>query len=54
VPAGVAAVAIDPAAIGDIAVFAAGLAVVLVLLAAVEISGGGRRDLLRLRIARAC
>ena len=55
VPIGVAAVAIEPAAVGDSTVFAASLAVVRVILAAAHAgAGGGLTDLLRARITRAC
>ena len=53
VPAGVAAVAIEPASTGDIGVFAASLAAIRLVLAAAHVQGG-RRDLLRQRITRAC
>jgi len=52
VPIGVAAVAIEPAAHGDPAVFAGALAVARVILAVAH--GEGGPDLLRGRIARAC
>jgi low temperature requirement protein LtrA len=54
VPAGVAAVAIDPAATGDSTVFALSLAVTRVVLAVAAAAGAGGADLLRERIARAC
>jgi low temperature requirement protein LtrA len=54
VPAGVAAVAIDPTFTGDVAVFAASMAVTRLVLAAISGVGAGRTDLLRLQIARAC
>jgi low temperature requirement protein LtrA len=64
VPAGVAAVAIDPASHGDITVFALSLAIIRVLLAAAYVVGGGDTgatgarsrvsELLRTRITRAC
>jgi low temperature requirement protein LtrA len=53
VPAGVAAVAIEPASAGDSGVFAASLAVTRLVLAAISGVGAGRTDLLRLRVARA-
>jgi low temperature requirement protein LtrA len=54
VPAGVAAVAIEPASSGDVAVFALSLAAIRVVLAAAYGYKAGRTDLLRLRITRAC
>jgi len=54
VPAGVAAVAIEPASTGDVAVFALSLAAIRVVLAAAYGFKAGRTDLLRLRITRAC
>jgi low temperature requirement protein LtrA len=61
VPAGVAAVAIDPAATGDVAVFALSLAVIRLILAVAAVAGVQRTedaprpaDILRLRIGRAC
>jgi len=54
VPAGVAAVAIDPASTGDVAVFALSLAAIRVVLAGAYGFKAGRTDLLRLRITRAC
>jgi low temperature requirement protein LtrA len=54
VPAGVAAVAIEPASTGDVAVFSLSLAVIRVLLAAGYGYKAGRTELLRLRIGRAC
>jgi low temperature requirement protein LtrA len=54
VPAGVAAVAVAPAATGDTGVFAASLAVTRLVLASVSAAGAGRTDVLRLKIARAC
>jgi low temperature requirement protein LtrA len=54
VPAGVAAVATEPAADGDIAVFALSLAVIRLVLAAAYGYKAGRTDVLRLRIGRAC
>jgi low temperature requirement protein LtrA len=59
VPAGVAAVAIDPASTGDVAVFALSLALIRVILAVAAAAGVERTstprpaDILRLRIARA-
>jgi low temperature requirement protein LtrA len=52
VPVGVAAVAIEPTSTGDSTVFALSLAVVRVLLAVANLTE--TRDLLRLRITRAC
>jgi low temperature requirement protein LtrA len=54
IPAGVAAVAIEPASTGDSAVFALSLAVIRLVLAAGHVVGGGLRDALRERIGRAC
>ena len=60
VPAGVAAVAIDPASTGDVTVFALSMAVIRVILAVTAAAGVERTptprpaDILRLRIARAC
>lgn len=54
VPIGVAAVAIDPASTGDSTVFALSLAAARLVLAGAHMSGGGREDLLRRRITRAC
>jgi low temperature requirement protein LtrA len=53
VPAGVAAVAIDPASVGDGAVFALSLAAVRLLLAAAHVVDGGWAELVRRRITRA-
>jgi low temperature requirement protein LtrA len=54
VPAGVAAVAIEPTSGGDAAVFALSLAVIRLVLAAGYVAGGDAADALRLRITRAC
>jgi low temperature requirement protein LtrA len=54
VPAGVAAVAIDPAATGASTVFALSLAATRLVLAAATAVAGGGTDLLRGRITRAC
>src|SRR5262245_31103506 len=54
VPAGVAAVAVEPASTGDTAVFAASLAVTRLVLAAAHGANSSLAELLRLRIARAC
>jgi low temperature requirement protein LtrA len=54
VPAGVAAVAIQPASVGHSTVFALSLAVTRLVLAGAHAVDGGRRDLLRKRITRAC
>jgi low temperature requirement protein LtrA len=54
VPAGVAAVAIEPASTGDSTEFALSLAATRVVLAAVTAVRGGTDDLLRERITRAC
>jgi low temperature requirement protein LtrA len=54
VPAGVAAVAVDPASTGDSAVFAASLAVTRLVLAVAHGANRSLADMLRLRIARAC
>ena len=54
VPAGVAAVAIDPASTGDSTVFALSLAVTRLVLAGATAVAGGGTDLLRGRITRAC
>ena len=54
VPAGVAAVAIEPASTGDSTVFAPSLAVTRLVLAAAYVVNGSGADLLRERIARAC
>jgi low temperature requirement protein LtrA len=54
IPAGVAAVAIDPASTGDTAVFAGSLAVMRLVLGAAYVAGVGGADLLRQRITRAC
>ena len=51
VPTGVAAVAIAPAATGDVAVFAASLAITRLILAGANAVDGGLRELLRGRIA---
>jgi low temperature requirement protein LtrA len=53
VPAGVAAVAVGPAAAGDPAVFAAAMAVVRVIQAGAN-AAGGHESVLQRRIARAC
>jgi low temperature requirement protein LtrA len=53
VPMGVAAVALDPASEGDSTVFAVSMAVTRLVLAGAHGGGGGPRDLLRARIARA-
>ncbi len=53
VPAGVAAVAIDPASVGDSTVFALSLAVTRVVLAGAHAVGGGWRELVGRRITRA-
>jgi low temperature requirement protein LtrA len=54
VPAGVAAVAIAPAAQGRVAVFAISLAIIRLLLAGAHGANAGRADMLRLQITRAC
>jgi low temperature requirement protein LtrA len=54
VPAGVAAVAVEPASTGDTAVFAASLAVTRLVLAAAHGANQSLADLLRIRITRAC
>jgi low temperature requirement protein LtrA len=54
VPAGVAAVAIAPASIGHSTVFALSLAATRLVLASAHAVDGGRTDLLRKRITRAC
>jgi low temperature requirement protein LtrA len=54
VPAGVAAVAIEPASTGDAAVLALSLAVIRLVLAAGYVAGSERADVLRRRITRAC
>jgi low temperature requirement protein LtrA len=54
VPAGVAAVAIGPASTGHGTVFALSLAATRLVLASAHAAGGGREDLLRKRITRAC
>jgi low temperature requirement protein LtrA len=54
VPAGVAAVAIEPASTGDATVFALSLAVIRLVLAAGYVAGSERADVLRRRITRAC
>jgi low temperature requirement protein LtrA len=54
VPVGVAAVAIEPASTGDIAVFALSLAVTRVVLAGAHAVNGGLAHVLRERITRAC
>ena len=54
VPAGVAAVAIEPASIGDSTAFALSLAVMRVVLARRKRRQARPGDLLRLRITRAC
>lgn len=54
VPAGVAAVAIDPASTGDSTVFALALAATRLVLAGATAVAGGGTDLLRGRITRAC
>ena len=51
VPTGVAAVAIEPASTGDVAVFAASLAITRLILAGANALDGGWRELLRGRIA---
>ena len=51
VPTGVAAVAIEPAATGDITVFALSLAITRLILALANADDGGWRDILRGRIA---
>jgi low temperature requirement protein LtrA len=51
VPAGVAAVAIEPASTGDVTVFALSLAITRLLLAYANGYGGGWREILRGRIA---
>ena len=53
VPAGVAAVAVEPASTGDITVFAISLAVTRLVLAVANGQAGGRTQLLQLRITRA-
>jgi len=53
VPAGVAAVAIDPASVGNSTAFALSLAAVRLLLAAAHAVDGGWADFLRRRITRA-
>jgi low temperature requirement protein LtrA len=52
VPAGVAAVAVEPASTGDITVFAISLAVTRLVLAVANGQAGGRTQLLQLRITR--
>ena len=52
VPAGVAAVAVEPAATGDSTVFAISLAVTRLVLAVANGQAGGRTQLLQLRITR--
>jgi low temperature requirement protein LtrA len=54
VPVGVAAVAIAPAAEGHSTAFALSLAAVRLVLAAAHAADGGLKDVLRLRITRAC
>jgi low temperature requirement protein LtrA len=54
IPAGVAAVAVEPAAAGDSTMFACSLAVTRVMLAGAYAVAGGHADALRLRVARAC
>jgi hypothetical protein len=54
VPAGVAAVAIDPASTGDSTAFALALAATRVVLASATAVAGGGTDLLRGRITRGC
>jgi low temperature requirement protein LtrA len=54
VPAGVAAVAVEPASTGDVAVFALSLAVVRLVLAGAYALQEGLADALRQRITRAC
>jgi low temperature requirement protein LtrA len=53
VPAGVAAVAVEPASTGDVTVFAISLAVTRLVLAVANGQAGGRTQLLQLRITRA-
>jgi low temperature requirement protein LtrA len=53
VPAGVAAVAVEPASTGDSTVFAISLAVTRLVLAVANGQAGGRTELLQLRITRA-
>ena len=53
VPAGVAAVAVEPASTGDVKVFAISLAVTRLVLAVANGQAGGRTQLLQLRITRA-
>ena len=53
VPTGIAAVAIEPASVGDSTAFALSLAAVRVILAVAHAGGGRVQDLLRLQIARA-
>ena len=52
VPTGVAAVAIEPASVGDSTVFALSLAVTRLVLAGAHAAGGDRANLLRRRIIR--
>ena len=54
IPAGVAAVAIEPVSKGDVAVFAASLAVIRLILAFGYVVAEGGTDILRRRITRAC
>jgi low temperature requirement protein LtrA len=54
VPVGVAAAAIEPASMGDSAVFAASLAAVRLVLAGANGAAGARTLVLQQRIARAC
>jgi low temperature requirement protein LtrA len=53
IPTGIAAVAIEPASVGDSTAFALSLAAVRVVLAVAHAGGGRVQDLLRLQIARA-
>jgi hypothetical protein len=54
IPAGVAAVAIEPVSKGDVAVFAGSLAVIRLILAFGYVVAEGGTDILRRRITRAC
>jgi len=54
IPAGVAAVAIEPAAVGDSTVFALSLAATRLVLAAAHAANTRLTDILRLRITRSC
>jgi hypothetical protein len=54
IPAGVAAVAIEPAAVGDGTVLALSLAATRLVLAAAHAVNTRLTDILRLRITRAC